>query len=81
MLRSEPAREFLLSLVREAPGHEARAAIDALAILRDDSMFRERVVDAASSRRDVDLSAAVASFTGATPQRGDERGGRGRGRA
>ena len=65
MLRSEEAQAFLLSVIAEAPGHDARDAIAALGIFRDDTVLRQRVCDVAAARDDVDLRAAIAALTGA----------------
>jgi len=64
MLRSEEAHAFLLSLVAGAPGHDARAAIAALAVFRDDEALRGRVEAVVLAREDVDLRAALAELHG-----------------
>lgn len=64
MLRSEEAHALLLSLVAAAPGHDARAAITALAVFRDDEALRERVASTVRARTDVDLRPALAELLG-----------------
>jgi hypothetical protein len=64
MLRSEHGEAFLLSVIREAPGHDARDAIAALGIFRDDAALRQRVVEVATARDDVDLRAAITALGG-----------------
>ena len=58
MLRSDPAIEYLLSLVASEPGPAAREAIAAFAIHRHDQSMRARV-EAAARREDVDLDEAL----------------------
>jgi hypothetical protein len=65
LLRTDEAHGFLLSLVAAAPGHDARDAIAALAVFRDDDALRDRVAAAVRSRDDVDLRAALEAFEGA----------------
>jgi hypothetical protein len=45
--RQEPALEFLLSLVREARAHDAKAALEALSLDRNSPEIRRRVEEAA----------------------------------
>jgi len=64
MLRSEEAHAFLFSLIDAAPGHDARHAIAALAIFREDEALRARIAAAVGAREDVDLQGALAEFEG-----------------
>ena len=61
MQRREPAFAFLLSLVAEGNGPDARDALAALAVHRDDDALRRRVL-AAAEREDLDLTSALADF-------------------
>lgn len=58
MLRHEDALGFLVALVAEGRGPDARDAIAALATYRHDDALRARVGDAVEARTDVDLRAA-----------------------
>ncbi len=58
-LRHDEALEFLLSLIAEAPGPDARDAIGALAIYADDPELRRQVRETAERREDLDLREAV----------------------
>jgi hypothetical protein len=58
----------LLSVIGEAPGHDARDAIAALGVFRDDAALWQRVIDTAAARDDVELGAAIAALQ-------DRRGG------
>ena len=60
MLRHGESIEFLLSLVRDAPLSAARDAIAALGLYRHDDVVRERVLNVARERDDVDLSGTFA---------------------
>ena len=60
MLRHEEAIGFLLSLVAEAPGPDARDAIAALGTYRHDEALRARVATAMEARTDVSLHTAFA---------------------
>jgi len=60
MLRRDQPLEFLLSLVAEGSGLDARDAIAALGLYRHDDALRERVVDMVRRRKDVDLKKALA---------------------
>ena len=64
MLKHDAAIEFLLSLVAEAGGPAARDAIGALGVYKHDETLRQRVVQVATARDDVDLSAAVSKTFG-----------------
>ena len=57
MLRRDQALDFLLSLITEANGPTARAAIAALAMYRHDDAVRQRVEASVGQRTDVDLRA------------------------
>ncbi len=59
-LRHDQALEFLLSLIAEGPGPDARDAIEALAIYKDDAALSQRVRETALRREDLDLSGALA---------------------
>jgi hypothetical protein len=59
MIRSQDGVDFLLSLVREGLGRDARDAVAALGVLRDDPAVRGRVVDLARERGDADVGEAV----------------------
>lgn len=63
MLRHEEAIAFLLGVVRDGAGPDARDALAALRIHRYDGSLRERI-RAAGRRRDVDLRAALEPFEG-----------------
>ncbi len=60
MLRHEDALGFLLSLVGEGAGPDARDSITALATYRHDDTLRARVEAAVTRRSDVDLRPALA---------------------
>jgi HEAT repeat protein len=60
MLKHDAAVDFVLSVVEQGNGPDARHAIDALAIYRHDEALCERV-RAAAQRSDVDLRAALAN--------------------
>ena len=60
MLRHEEAIGFLLSLVAEAAGPDARDAIAALGTYRHDEVLRARVATAIEARTDVSLRTAFA---------------------
>jgi len=62
MQRREPAIAFLLSIVADGNGPDARDALAALAVHRDDDAIRRRVL-AAAERADVDLGSALGDFT------------------
>ena len=62
LLRTEPAHAFLLELVATAPGHDARDAVAALAVFRDDDALRQRLLAAARARDDAALRAAIADL-------------------
>lgn len=62
LLRTEAAHAFLLELVATAPGHDARDAVAALAVFRDDEALRQRIVAAARTRDDAALRAAIAGL-------------------
>lgn len=64
MLRSEEAHAFLFSLVDGAPGHDARDAVAALGIFREDEALRARLATAVRAREDVDLRGALAELEG-----------------
>lgn len=65
LLRSADAHDWLLSVIATAPGHDARDAIAALAVFRDDAALVARVVETATARSDVDLKSALESLRGA----------------
>jgi HEAT repeat protein len=60
MLRRDVALDFLFSLVRDADGPTAREALAALGMYRHDEQIRQRVHDAVTQRRDIDLRSAFA---------------------
>jgi len=60
MLKHDEAIDFLLAVTAEAIGPTARDAIAALGMYRHDGALRQRVIDTATRRDDVDLRAAVA---------------------
>ena len=60
MLRRDQPLDFLFSLIKEANGPTARAAIAALGMYRHDDAVRQRVMETVQQRTDVDLHAAVA---------------------
>jgi HEAT repeat protein len=60
MLRRDQPLEFLLSLVADGNGLDARDAIAALGLYRHDDALRERVVDMVKRRKDIDLREALA---------------------
>ena len=62
LLRTEAAHVFLLDVVATAPGHDARDAVAALAVFRDDEALRQRVVAAARTRDDTALRTALAEL-------------------
>ena len=62
LLRTEAAHAFLLEVITTAPGHDARDAVAALAVFRDDEALRQRVVAAARTRDDAALRAALAEL-------------------
>jgi HEAT repeat protein len=62
LLRDEAAHVFLLEVIASAPGHDARDAIAALAVFRDDETLRQRVLAAARTRDDGALRAAIAEL-------------------
>jgi len=64
LLRTEDAQAFLLEIIAGAPGHDARDAIAALGVFRDDEALLARLVAAAEARDDVDLRSALAPLTG-----------------
>jgi len=64
MLKHDEAIEFLVSLVAEAEGPAARDAIAALGLYKHDEALRQRVVQAATARDDVDLSVVVSKVFG-----------------
>ena len=61
MLRHDDALAFLVTLVSEATGPDARAALAALGTYRHDDALRARVRSAVEARRDLDLRAAFAA--------------------
>jgi hypothetical protein len=61
MLRSESAVEFLLAIVARGNGLDARHALAALALYRDDERIRARVQGAAAEN-EADLSSALRDF-------------------
>jgi HEAT repeat protein len=61
MLRSESAIEFLLGIVAQGNGFDARDALAALGLYRDDERTRTRVM-AAAAQNDADLHAALREF-------------------
>ena len=60
MLRHEEAIGFLLSLVADGAGPDARDAIGALGTYRHDEVLRARVATAIEARTDVSLRTAFA---------------------
>jgi HEAT repeat protein len=60
MLRRDQPLEFLLSLVADGNGMDARDAVAALGLYRHDDTLRERVAAIIKSRTDVDLRDALA---------------------
>lgn len=62
LLRGEAAHAFLLDVVADAPGHDARDAVAALAVFRDDETLRQRILAAAGRRDDAALRAAIAEL-------------------
>jgi HEAT repeat protein len=59
MLRHDQAIDFLLSVIAEGNGPNARDAIAALGLYRHDDTVGQRVRNAVERRRDLDLSAAL----------------------
>lgn len=62
LLRAEAAQDFLLALVATAPGHDARDAVAALAVFRDDDALRRRLLAAARARDDAALRDVLADL-------------------
>lgn len=68
LLRFEEAHAFLLALIAEAPGHDARDAVAALAVFRHDDALRDRVAAAVRARDDGALRGELEELAGSRPR-------------